>query len=299
MQSLSADFLTHLTKVLKKLNPESGEIESIASVSGGSINDAFHLKLNCGSYFLKVNQAKKFPGMIEYEIEGLNMLYMKSRLKIPKPYLQSVFEGKSYLILEFIKSGDPNNGFWMDFGRGLAELHQNTNPFFGLKNNNYIGSLIQKNNLKKNWNEFFIENRLQAQEKLAMDQGVIDAKSRKLLAELYPKIERAFPPEPPALIHGDFWSGNFLIDEFGKAVIVDPAVYYGNREMDLAMSYLFGGFSAEFYQAYNHSYPLKAGWESRIELCNLYPLLVHLNLFGAAYEVRLKNSLRNLLRNNF
>ena len=296
MQNLSASFLAHLESQLSELRSEKVSIHQIRRVSGGSINESFHLKSNRTSFFLKVNRASKLPGLFEKEVKGLNTLKEASSLKVPQPLLNGFYREYCYLMMEYISSErSEGEEFWTSFGKGLAELHKNTQATFGLDYDNYIGSLVQKNSKCKNWSDFFIESRLQFQEQLALDQGMIDSSIQLLLSKLYSKIPDIFPDEPPALLHGDLWSGNFLAGSQKKAVIFDPAIYFGNREMDLAMTYLFGGFDGQFYHAYQSHYPLKDGWEKRIEICNLYPLLVHVNLFGSAYAQRLKSSLKHLI----
>jgi len=166
-----------------------------------------------------------------------------------------------------------------------------TNTNFGLDYNNYIGSLHQQNNLHPTWVDFFINERLQPQIKLARDNNEIDSTTILKFENLYKKLDEVFPKEKPALLHGDLWSGNFMSDEKGESVIMDPTVYYGHREMDIAMAKLFGGFDAEFYSSYNEHYPLENGWEQRINVCNLYPLMVHVNLFGGGYLGQVKSIL--------
>ena len=177
------------------------------------------------------------------------------------------------------------------FGKQLAQLHQNTNTSFGLEESNYIGSLLQQNNLHNNWIDFFINERLKPQIKLARDNGKIDLSTITKFERLYTKLDEIFPEEPPALLHGDLWSGNFMVDEKGGPVIIDPAVYFGHREMDIAMTKLFGGFNQQLYQSYNEHFPLEKGWEQRVDICNLYPLMVHVNLFGGGYLEQVKSIL--------
>ncbi|MBL4593389.1 MAG: fructosamine kinase family protein [Flavobacteriales bacterium] len=266
-------------------------ILSVKSVTGGSINDAYCLVTNNGKYFIKTNQANRYPNMFEREAKGLALLKNANTIRIPKVILFDEFEATSFLILEYIESTNPQPDFWQNFGKKLAELHQNTNTNFGLDHNNYIGSLHQQNNLHPTWVDFFINERLQPQIKLARDNNEVDSTTILKFENLYKKLDEVFPKEKPALLHGDLWSGNFMSDEKGESVIMDPAVYYGCREMDIAMARLFGGFDAEFYSSYNEYYPLENGWEQRIDVCNLYPLMVHVNLFGGGYLGQVKSIL--------
>ena len=198
----------------------------------------------------------------------------------------------SFLILKYIKSGIKTPTFWYDFGKQLANLHKHTVNFFGLDYNNYIGSLIQRNNKHSSWTEFFINERLSYQVKMARDNKRVDKDTISSFDRFYNRMDSIFPVEPPALLHGDLWSGNYMVNENGQPVIIDPAVYYGHREMDLGMSQLFGGFDNQFYTSYHNHFPLENGWKERLQFCNLYPLMVHVNLFGGTYL----NSVKEILR---
>jgi fructosamine-3-kinase len=176
----------------------------------------------------------------------------------------------------------------------LAKLHEVKSDQYGLDHDNYIGSLAQSNTKHPDWKSFFITERIQPQLKLAMEKGLIDMEMIKQFESFFDHFDDLIPEEPPALLHGDLWNGNYLVSNSGKAALIDPAVYFGHREMDLAMTKLFGGFDAEFYQAYNEKFPLKKGWEKRIPIHNLYPLLVHVNLFGSGYVSQIKLILNNL-----
>ncbi|RLD39817.1 MAG: ketosamine-3-kinase, partial [Bacteroidetes bacterium] len=198
---------------------------------------------------------------------------------------------ESFLILNFIQSAEMQDEFWDDFGQKLASLHRHSQKNFGLDHDNYIGSLSQSNKFHKSWADFFREERLEAQVKLARDNGRMGREMVNTFSRFYAKLDELFPKEPPALLHGDLWSGNFMVNQNGLAVIIDPAVYYGHREMDLAMSQLFGGFDASFYDAYQRNFPLENGWQQRLDYYNLYPLMVHVNLFGGSYLESVKRIL--------
>jgi len=185
-----------------------------------------------------------------------------------------------------------SNEFWEKFAKQIANLHRHTSNIFGLDHNNYIGSLNQSNKNHNNWIDFFREERLIFQIKMARDNGKIGNDIINMFDGFFLKLDEIFPVEPPALIHGDLWSGNYMVNKNGEPVIIDPAVYYGNREMDLGMTQLFGGFSAEFYKFYNDFFPLENGWKDRLDYCNLYPLMVHVNLFGGGYIQSVKSILK-------
>ncbi len=286
------------SSIIATLNESSitaDKIENVKAVSGGSINQTFKLKLQKQSVFIKLNRKTAFPKMFELEQLGLDLLRKHTSLKVPQVIGLGHHEDQAFILLEFLEQGRESKAFWKSFGRGLAELHKFKSDQHGLDYQNYIGSLVQPNDSKDNWPDFFAQNRLLFQAKMAFDAGLLSKQTMTQIEQLCSKLGALFPKENASLLHGDLWSGNFLCSIKGVAALLDPAVYFGNREMDIAMSHLFGGFHADFYNAYNESYPLKEGWEERIELCNLYPLLVHVNLFGEAYSNRVKSALKRFL----
>ncbi len=270
--------ITQLGNALNTTITVNGE----SSIVGGCINNAIKINTNKGDFFVKWNTNSK-ANMFQSEYNGLKVLKDTNTIRIPNVLC---FDD-DFLILEFIPPSNPNNAFWENFGQKLALMHQQTHPKFGLEFDNYIGSLQQSNEQNKNWDDFFIQKRLQAQ----LSIGDFTANILSDFDKLFQKIPSIFPVEKTALLHGDLWSGNFLVKGGDTPVLIDPATYYGNREMDIAMSKLFGGFNSNFYFAYNESYPLENGWEERIQICNLYPLLVHVNLFGGGYINQVKNIL--------
>lgn len=292
---MKEDVKRALEQAFTDLGDDNPKIENTTKVYGGSINRSFRVQSRQKNYFVKLNSRSLYPKMFELEAEGLELLKAAKAIKIPRHLTHGAVGDTAYLVLEFIESSSESPDFWENFGRQLATLHQHSAESFGLEKDNYVGSLIQDNSFKDHWADFFIENRLQAQLKMAADQHLVEADLLNKFDRLFAKIDDYFPEEKPSLLHGDLWSGNFMVGANGEPVIMDPAVYYGHREMDLAMTHLFGGFHARFYQAYHEAFPLANGWEKRIELCNLYPLLVHVNLFGGSYLSRVKNSLNRLI----
>jgi len=283
------------SEIKKKLTEYAGTvvmIDSFSSVGGGSINQTYKVSTNEGNFFVKKNSASQYPQMFEKEAQGLKILKEAKVIDIPKIIDTGESENHSFLILKFIRSGKKTNSFWDDFGMQLAGLHKHTENFFGLDHDNYIGSLHQHNNKHNTWSDFYREERLEKQVRLARNKGSIDKGTVSEFDRFYSKLDNIFPEEPPALLHGDLWGGNFMVNSNGEPVIIDPAVYYGHREMDLGMSQLFGGFDAQFYKSYNKSYPLENGWEERLDYCNLYPLMVHVNLFGGGYLQSVKAILK-------
>lgn len=271
------------------------DIEEAFSVGGGSINDAWRLETDAGRFFLKTNSADRFPSLFEAEADGLHRLHEAGPLKAPEVIAHGEDHDDSFLLLEWVEGGPCSATFWVDFGRGLAQLHRNSGPHFGLERDNYIGSLKQVNTSAADWPSFFIHQRLEPQLKLARDRRRVEAGMAFRFERLFHRLDTLFPAEPPALLHGDLWSGNLLCDNENRPVLIDPAVYYGHREMDLAMTRLFGGFDPELYTAYHAEWPLEQGWQERVDLCNLYPLMVHVNLFGGGYVAQVEGVLKRFV----
>jgi len=283
-----------IEEILSRKFNQTVEIHSVSSVSGGSINETLKLTTNIGKFFVKKNSASLYPEMFEKEAKGLNILAATDAIAVPNVVALGKADNTAFLVLDFIESGRKQIDFWDYFAKKLAALHKNSSSYFGLDHNNYIGSLFQSNRKHDNWIDFYRSERLEIQVQLARDHGrmgkdVVDAFER-----FYQKLPEIFPVEPPALLHGDLWGGNYMVNKNGNAVIIDPAVYYGHREMDLGMSQLFGGFDSQFYAAYHHHYPLESGWQQRMDYCNLYPLMVHVNLFGGGYLGSVKSILKKI-----
>ncbi len=274
---------SEITALLSEKTGGKTSIEKIIPLSGGSINNAFRLETDTGNYFMKYNRASAYPGMFEQEARGLELLRGADEIRVPEVILPGDEGTYSFIILEYLDSATKTDNFWEDFGRRLAALHRHAGDKFGLDHDNYIGSLKQYNDRHERWTDFFREQRLMVQMEMAARSGMLPTQVRKAFESLFTRLDDIFPEEAPSLIHGDLWSGNYMVDELGEAAIIDPAVYYGSREMDIGMSRLFGVFGPGFYEAYNEAWPMEAGWRERIEICNLYPLMVHVNLFGSGY----------------
>lgn len=262
---------------------------------GGCINHGGKLSTATGDFFLKWNDAQKFPGMFEAESKGLQLLSQPAAIHIPNVIGCGEEGSFQFLVLEFIEQKSRTKNYWQLLGERLAKLHGQHSDTFGLDHDNYIGSLPQKNDRDTSWTNFFIEKRLTVQLNLAESSGEVSASFRKKFEKLFLKLASLLPEEKPALLHGDLWSGNLIADEKGEPCLIDPAVYYGNREADLAMTKLFGGFDSQFYDCYNEAFPLQKGSERRLDLYNLYPLLVHMNLFGGTYKRSVENILDDFL----
>jgi len=282
----------HVKKKLEETTKEKVEVLSVSPVGGGDINDAYRFETSAGTYFIKKNSSFLYPGMFEKEALGLKLLADTGEIPVPEVVAWDETHVEAFLIMKYIEPGTKGADFWETFGKRLAALHRHTDQFFGLDHDNYIGSLPQSNRRHRSWADFFREERLQFQVKMASNAGRIGGNTIRNFERFYKKLDEIFPDEPPALIHGDLWGGNFIVNPEGEAVIIDPAVYYGHREMDLGMSQLFGGFHPEFYEAYNNHFSLEPGWQERLDYCNLYPLMVHVNLFGSGYLGSVKSILK-------
>jgi len=230
--------------------------------------------------------------MFVAEARGLTLLQSAAAVAVPAVIGTGETDDPAWIVLEWVEAGRRVKDFFTAFGSGLAALHAHAQPRFGLEQDNYIGTLPQQNRQEDDGVAFFIDHRLAPQLDAALRAGRLDARAGVLFEELFARLPDLLPAEPPALLHGDLWSGNFMTGAEGYAVLIDPAVYYGFREADVAMTLLFGGFDEAFYDAYHAVRPLVPGWRDRMDVYNLYPLLVHVNLFGGGYAGQVMQILR-------
>ncbi|HEX9734025.1 MAG TPA: fructosamine kinase family protein [Thermoanaerobaculia bacterium] len=277
-----------LEAILGRALGEKVRVADVRAAGGGSINQGRVAQLADGRrFFVKTNPSPP-PRMFECEAEGLRALAAAGALRVPRVIaVGGENEGAPALVLEAIDAGRPGEGFFARFGRAFAELHRATRgERFGFARDNYIGSTTQANRWTEDWCEFWRRHRLGFQLDLARRRGLSDSTLDRLGERLLDRLDELIgePDEPPCLLHGDLWSGNYMVDVDGEPVLIDPAVYYGRREADLAMTRLFGGFTASFYDAYEELWPLAPGTQERQEVYKLYHLLNHLNLFGGGYR---------------
>lgn len=262
------------------------KIVNTTSISGGSINSAFQVILKDGRRFFVKSNSVELVRMFECEAAGLRELERANAIRIPEVIGVGTASSQSFLVLELIDSAEPKPEFSREMGTQLAILHQTRNEKFGFQESNFLGSSNQPNDWNESWPEFWAQCRLGFQLKLARDQGNGDRELQQLGDRLLGKLEsrlRSTEQESPALLHGDLWSGNYISGTAGEPVFVDPAVYFGSREAEFGMTTLFGGFDADFYDAYNEVSPLAEGSTDRIAIYRIYHLLNHLNLFGNSY----------------
>ncbi len=271
-------------------NELSLKIRQTIRVTGGDIHQALRIDAGTGSYFIKFNDHPNAYQMFAGECEGLDVLAKANPDIVPKVIHCQNLESLSFLMLPFFKSVPATQLSWQKLGQGLAKIHRYSAKYFGLKQDNYIGSLPQSNRIHDDWTTFYAEERILPQVKLAVDNQYFSQSDISRFDQLLAKTPAIVPTEPPSLLHGDLWNGNVL-NTATHPLIIDPAVYYGHREMDLAMTKLFGGFPPLFYQSYQENFPLESEWQSRIPFFQLYYLLVHVNLFGFGYVGSVKNIL--------
>lgn len=273
------------SNIQAKLEDILGEnLVSTITVEGGCIANSKVIQTQSGkNYFVKTHSNAQ--NMFLKESNGLKELAKAKVIRTPNV----IATDKDFLLLEYIAKGYPRAYFFDEFGSALAKMHHHTSSEFGFFEDNFIGSTPQLNSAvkkeKTEWSEFYFNKRILAQYKLAEDKGLASEELRKGINKLESKITSILSrsDEPPTLLHGDLWFGNFMCDSEGKAVLIDPAVYYGHREADLAMTKMFGRFDTAFYKGYQRTYPLSTGWEYRENIYLLYHYLNHLNLFGSSY----------------
>jgi len=203
-----------------------------------------------------------------------------------------VLEGESYLLLEWIVAGAEQAHSFPQLGRKLAQMHRHSDDFFGWEENNYMGKLNQANSRHSSWPSFWAEERILPLWEKARSAGFFSRADERKLQLFLEVAQHLVPAEPPALVHGDLWAGNYLLDAQGAPVLIDPAIHFGHREADLAMMELFGGFPASVFDHYHESYPLEPGWRERLAYHQLYPILVHVVLFGGPYESQARSILK-------
>ena len=275
-----------ISKLFFKFKNE--EIKNIRELTGGSASDCFQVFLNNGEvYFLKKLNSKEGKDVFKKEADGLKKL--GQALGVPTPKVH--YFDDDILILDYIESGREKSNSWFRLGVGLAKIHLFQSDFFGLSYDNCIGKNIQINSQvefqnRKSWGDFFLKNRLEFQIDLMLEEKKLEKyeglalKIRGLEEKIKDKISS---DEKPSLIHGDLWSGNVIFDLNENPILIDPAIYFGNREAEFGMITLFGGFDQSFFKGYFQEHPLSNGWEKRVQIYQLYHLLNHLNLFGDSY----------------
>ncbi|KJD33232.1 fructosamine kinase [Tamlana sedimentorum] len=284
---MNAAFLNHIASVLNQ------PIINYAPVSGGDISEAFKIDTTAKSYFLKTNTSGHAQNMFQTEKLGLETIKNTNTIAVPELFACGNLGKTAFLLMEFIGAKTPSETNFKTLAEHLAKLHKTSADNFGLITNNFIGSLPQQNKFHKHWTDFYINQRLLPQLNLAKTSNLLQDSEIPTEARLNEVLTPLFKNIKPSLIHGDLWGGNYIIAKNGTPYLIDPAIYFGHNEVDIAMSKLLGGFSHAFYQAYQNIIPFNAFTETRIEIYQLYYLLVHLNLFGGSYYTQVKQLLNN------
>lgn len=258
-----------------------------SSISGGSINRVHMASTASGERIVVKTNASGPARMFGLEAHGLDWLRVPGALRVPR--VLAVSDGEpAFIALEYIASGSRSSATDATVGRRIAALHRSGAPSFGLDRDNLLATIVQSNAKLATWHDFLVERRLLPFAKLAADAGHLPISLQRAIGHLANLCaDLVGPHEPPARLHGDLWSGNLLVDDAGEPVIIDPAVYGGHREMDLAMMRLFGGFNPTVFDAYHEAFALADGHDDRVALNQVVPLLAHVILFGGAYVPQL------------
>jgi fructosamine-3-kinase len=284
---------TEIAAHISQVTSQPFQITHRRSVGGGSINQAYAVSEGNRAYFVKLNQADRVA-MFEAEALGLQQIEASRTIRVPTPIGWGTAAQSAYLVLEWLDLGYGDHQAWEAMGRNLAAMHRvSSAEGFGWHQNNTIGATPQLNDWTTDWVTFFTQQRLGYQFQLANQRGGRFPQQAQLLAAV-PSLLAGHSVQP-SLVHGDLWTGNAAVTKQGEPVILDPAVYFGDREVDIAMSQLFGSFPANFYQAYNDAFPLAPGYSQRKILYNLYHILNHFNLFGGSYEYQANQMIAALL----
>lgn len=283
-----------LLSILWQVTEKEVTILDARPIGGGNVSRSYAVKTNEGNFFIKTNRVQ-LVDMFDKEVQNLDLLRQYIPDSIPEVLGYGTIEQMSFIVLKLVEAGKRIGAFWEDFGRTLASLHQVHHTHFGLHYDNYIGSLYQSNTLHTDWITFFIEQRIWPQAHKAEQLLGTDMLSQ--FEKLCQRLPELLTQGKPTLLHGDLWSGNFTMNQMGKVCLVDPSSYYGNREIELAFTKLFGGFDDAFYSAYQEIVPVDKGFfDTRMDIYNLYPLLVHVNLFGGWYISSVRETLKKLVK---
>lgn len=290
--TLHHGFVQHLEERFQSFFQAPLQVTGSTAVQGGDINQCYRLETSKGDFFIKVNASLFGLDFFEKEARGLILLANTGAIRVPRPLFDGKFHQQVYLVMEALTRGEPMEGFWERFGTSIAALHGHHATQFGLEYPNYIGKLHQYNHQHDSWHDFYSNERIMRLVYKARERQMLDSTDVTMAETICAKLKDLIPEEKPSLLHGDLWSGNYTVAEEGAPAVFDPAVYYGHREMDLAMARLFGGFDQRFFSAYETAAPLQPGAAERVPLLQLYPLLVHLLLFGGSYRTQVEDILK-------
>ena len=284
---------TEITSAISQATGGEFAIANQSSVSGGCINQGYRISGDNAKYFVKLNNASRVE-MFVAEALGLKEMYATQTIMVPQPICWGTAGDRSYIVLEWLDLGRGSDRSWSEMGRQLAAMHrQGTSQQFGWSQNNTIGSTPQINSWMNSWANFFAEQRIGYQLKLAQRRGGNFPQTEQVVDAVRSRLQDRQPQA--SLVHGDLWSGNAAIGSDGAPIIFDPATYYGDRETDLAMTELFGGYPQAFYSGYNQEWQLDSAYQQRKNVYNLYHILNHFNLFGGGYASQAQRMINNIL----
>lgn len=288
-----SDLWQHIATCISELTGQPFSPDTPRHIGGGCINTALRLSDGTRSWFIKTNNADRLD-MFEAEAAGLNVMADTQAIRIPRALCTGTHGRNAYIVMDYIEPGSSDSNGQTLAGERLAAMHRHTAPQFGWDRDNTIGATHQPNDWRDDWIEFWRELRLGFQLELVGRNGYasLQCSGERLLDRFHVLIDH--DPQP-SLLHGDLWGGNISFDNSGQPVIFDPAVYYGDREADVAMTELFGGFGNGFYAAYNAAWPMDSGYRTRKTLYNLYHILNHTNLFGGGYAGQARGMIDRLL----
>lgn len=280
-----------LGKALSQIVNHPTQLYSFHSLSSTNFNQQFKLISNVGNFFLKVHESNKYGKVFEKEEQGLHLLSSCKKLLISHPIGTCSLESYDFFISEFVESAPPKPSFYGDLGASLANLHLESSRNFGLADDNYLDYAPQANHRHKNWAQFYIKCRLLPNIRKAADLGYLDNLLISKFEKYLKMVEVIFPEEPPSLLHGNLIKQHILTNQDGNAVLVNPSVYYGHREIDISRTKDVISLPPAFYEAYHEVYPLEKDWELRVDFCKMYYDLVKLNTFGTPYLPMVANNL--------
>lgn len=290
---MNSQLLDHITRALPQDLAEAADTCQLKPVAGGDINTSYLLTCAEQRFFVKTLSHSQAQSMHQTEAQSLKALAQNTAIAVPKVIGEGSCASTSFLILQALTLDGPRN--WQALGSGLAQLHSFSAAQFGWPQNNFIGTTVQVNRQHECWSDFWWQERMLPQLQLAYNIGY-GTKLQPQEQKLHEACNRLLANHQPqvSLVHGDLWGGNIGFLPNGQPAVFDPACYYGDREVDIAMSQLFGGFGDDFYRAYDADWPLTNGYEQRAVLYNLYHLLNHLNLFGSGYLNQCLSSIQRL-----
>lgn len=290
--NLHPNFVRHLEERFSEFFQAPLTLTDTIPVQGGDINQCFRLETSRGAFFMKVNASLFGLDFFEKEARGLILLANTGAIHVPRPLFDGKFHQQVYLVMEALERGAAGQDFWETFGHSMAALHGHHADRFGLEYPNYIGKMHQDNTWLDQWHNFYANQRIMCNVYKAKERQLLDIAEVEMAENFCSKLQEIIPAEKPSLLHGDLWSGNYIATTDGLPAVFDPAVYFGHRETDIAMARLFGGFDSRFFSAYQEAWPLQPGWEERMPVFQLYPLLIHLLLFGGKYRNLVAETLR-------